>query len=225
MVQKLMNRIFQKIQRQFNRIFGKDLNYKKFWNDEYLKSKTSGPGSYGVLAEFKAEVINAFLANREISSVIEFGCGDGNQLAMIKYPRYLGFDVSRASIDLCSNKFKNDPSKSFMCYDPSSFINPSLFLKADLVVCLDVLYHIIDKEEFLLTLNSIFSCALKYVILYTTIDLYKSENYHYIKGSHGKHRDTIHYLGQFPEFKIDKVIKQRHPELSSADFILLSRGS
>src|SRR5437899_4317923 len=54
----------------------------------------SGLGSYDKLAEFKAEVLNGFVKENTIKSVIEYGCGDGNQLKFAEYPSYLGFDVS-----------------------------------------------------------------------------------------------------------------------------------
>jgi SAM-dependent methyltransferase len=216
-------RIFRRAHQLINHIFGKDLDYKDYWHKIYLNGETSGPGSYGELAEFKAEVINEFLEIHEISSVIEFGCGDGNQLSMIQYPKYLGLDVAKSSIDLCFDLFKNDPNKSFLWYQPGYLLNPALFLKADLVVCLDVLYHIIDDEDFENTLKHIFSCASKHVILYTTIDVHDKETYAYFKGSHGKHRDTMHYLSMFPDFKVEKTIPQKHPDLSSASFIFLTK--
>ena len=48
------------------------------------------------LAAFKAEVPNDFVRARGIDSVIEFGCGDGAQLALAEYPAYVGIDVSPA---------------------------------------------------------------------------------------------------------------------------------
>lgn len=39
---------------------------------------------------------NDFVRARGIDSVIEFGCGDGAQLALAEYPAYGGIDVSPA---------------------------------------------------------------------------------------------------------------------------------
>src|SRR5271157_5436589 len=46
-----------------------------FWENEYREGRTSGPGSYGRLAEFKAEILNEFVRTKNIRTVIEFGCG------------------------------------------------------------------------------------------------------------------------------------------------------
>ena len=66
----------------------------QYWDDRYRLAGNSGAGSYGRLADFKANVLNEFVAREKIASVVEFGCGDGNQLSLSRYPRYTGFDVS-----------------------------------------------------------------------------------------------------------------------------------
>jgi len=68
-------------------------------------------------ALFKAEVINAFVEDNAVESVIEFGCGDGNQLSLYKFPRYTGLDVSPHSIGKCQERFADDPSKTFHLRD------------------------------------------------------------------------------------------------------------
>lgn len=52
-------------------------DYKGYWEQTYQAGETSGRGSYGVLAEFKAEVVNGLIQRENIASIIEFGCGDG----------------------------------------------------------------------------------------------------------------------------------------------------
>ena len=77
----------------------------RYWARRYAAGGTSGEGSYGDLAAFKAEIMNEFVAANHISSVIEFGCGDGNQLALMRYPCYAGFDVSHQAVSLCLKRF------------------------------------------------------------------------------------------------------------------------
>ena len=52
----------------------------KYWENRYKAGGNSGSGSYSNLAIFKAEIINSFVKDNKIESVIEFGCGDGQQL-------------------------------------------------------------------------------------------------------------------------------------------------
>lgn len=51
-----------------------------YWERRYQSGKNSGAGSYSKLADFKANIINSFVLEHNITHVIEFGCGDGNQL-------------------------------------------------------------------------------------------------------------------------------------------------
>lgn len=69
----------------------------QYWEDRYAAGGTSGLGSTGTIAQFKAEVINDFVEDRRIQTLIEFGCGDGNQLALARYENYLGLDISKSA--------------------------------------------------------------------------------------------------------------------------------
>ena len=105
-----INKLYIKIRKKFiNLTFPGSLNY---WESRYRDGGTSGSGSFGRLAEFKANVINSFVQNNNIGSVIEFGCGDGNQLSLASYPSYIGLDTSHKAIELCKKRFKEDKSKS-----------------------------------------------------------------------------------------------------------------
>src|SRR5205085_12336730 len=86
---------------------------KNYWEGRYSAGGNSGVGSYGKFAEFKAAVINQFVAQHALRSVIEFGCGDGNQLMLARYPTYLGFDVSETAVATCRKLFAGDANKQF----------------------------------------------------------------------------------------------------------------
>ncbi|NQX67652.1 class I SAM-dependent methyltransferase [Paenibacillus alba] len=193
-------------------------DYIEFWNDNYSHGGDSGSGSYGLLAEFKSQIINDFIQEHQIESVIEFGCGDGNQLLTMSYSTYLGLDVAQSSIRLCKEKFKEDTTKSFMLYKPGLLVNRG-FIQADLVVCLDVLYHITDEEDFLSTLSNIFESAKKWVILYTKITTGLEPQ----EVATIQDRPILHHLMQHSDFSISHVIPQKYPELSSSHFIMLKK--
>ena len=90
----------------------------RFWERLYSEGGTSGTGSVGRLARFKAEVIQRLLAEHSVASVAELGCGDGRQLALIEYPDYTGLDVAPAAVELCRARFGDDPRKRFVLYEP-----------------------------------------------------------------------------------------------------------
>ena len=62
----------------------------EYWENRYSAGGHSGVGSYGSFAEFKADVLNQFVSTNRVQTVVEFGCGDGNQLSLAKYPKYIG---------------------------------------------------------------------------------------------------------------------------------------
>src|SRR5260370_40522100 len=119
-----------------------------YWERRYTHGGTSGVGSYGDLAKSKATFLNDFVRGHGIKSVVEFGCGDGNQLSLADYPSYVGLDVSRAAIGLCRQRFATDPSKSFFLYDGTCFADRGGVFAADLAISLDVIYHLIEDQVF-----------------------------------------------------------------------------
>src|SRR5947207_2716559 len=89
----------------------------EYWETRYADGGNSGAGSYEKFAAFKAEVLNDFVRTHGVQTVIEFGCGDGNQLSLAEYPTYTGFDISATAVTICRNRFAGDPSKTFRRVD------------------------------------------------------------------------------------------------------------
>lgn len=138
------------------------ISSKNYWINRYRMGENSGNGSYGLLAEYKANIINDFVKTNEINTIIEFGCGDGHQLTLAKYPHYLGYDISPDAIILCKKLFANDPYKSFDIMD--KYNNET----AELSLSLDVLYHLCEDDVFQTYMNTLFRSSSKYVIIYST---------------------------------------------------------
>ena len=135
---------------------------ERYWERRYRKGGDSGPGSYSHLAQFKALVLNRFVQENDIASVIEFGCGDGNQLALAAYPAYVGYDVSQAALTACRQRFGKDPAKQFFSvteYDGRS---------ADLALSLDVVFHLTEDSVFEDYMRRLFGAATRYVIVYSS---------------------------------------------------------
>ena len=51
-------------------------NSEEYWIQRYNSGGNSGAGSYSKLAEFKAEIINDYIKDNNITTIIEYGCGD-----------------------------------------------------------------------------------------------------------------------------------------------------
>lgn len=139
-----------------------------YWEQRYRAGGTSGAGAYGRLAEFKAKVLNRFVAEHEVASVIEFGCGDGNQLSLGRYPKYVGLDVSARAVALCRDRFRSDTLKSFYLCDTFSFSQQFPNLSADLSLSLDVIYHLVEDDVFSAYMHNLFDVSTRYVIIYSS---------------------------------------------------------
>lgn len=134
-----------------------------YWENRYYDGGNSGDGSGGLLAQHKADFINSFVATRHIQTVVEFGCGDGRQLALADYPDYLGLDVSPTALALCRDRFLGDRNKTFGSLPLTGSILPR-----DLALSLDVVFHLVEDAVYGKHLHDVFSAANRYVIVYTT---------------------------------------------------------
>jgi SAM-dependent methyltransferase len=202
-------------------------NSLNYWNDRYNRGRTSGAGSYGRLAEFKAETINGFIQDNAILSVAELGCGDGNQLGLLECPKYLGIDVSKKAIATCAEKYGQDHSKDFILYDPKYFSNRQGFIKADLVLSLDVIYHLVEDNVYEGYMNLLFQLANRFVIIYSS----NNEELNDSKTPrHMKHRKFTQWIEEQEEKNISFIshIPNKYPLIADpqnetfADFYILA---
>jgi hypothetical protein len=187
----------------------------RYWERNYARGGTSGGGSYGALADAKAEFLNAFVRERGVSSVTEFGCGDGNQLSLADYPRYVGLDVSPTAIDLCRRRFIDDPTKSFFRYDGSCFIDRGGIFSADLILSLDVIYHLVEDGIFDTYMTHLFAAAKLYVVVYATNTEIKET------APHVRHRLFTAWVAEnCPEWQLEQVARGPSSAPGRADFFV-----
>jgi SAM-dependent methyltransferase len=137
-----------------------------YWERRYATGGTSGPGSYGHLADGKAVFLNELVRTNGIRSVLEFGCGDGNQLSLADYPGYVCLDVSRTAVQLCVRRFAGDPTKSFYLYDSDCFADKARLFTADLVLSLDVVQHLTDDRSFNAYMRDLFAASARFIVIY-----------------------------------------------------------
>ena len=173
-----------------------------YWESRYVAGGNSGAGSYNRLAQFKAKIINNFVYEKSIKTVIEWGHGDGNQLMLAKYPNYLGYDVSQEAVKRCRTLFANDTTKRFVWSGGKDFVNEN---RAELVLSLDVIYHLVEDEVYELYMERLFESSEKYVIIY-------SSNYDEPRVNHVRHRHFTKYVEkEMPEWRLIKEIKNEFP--------------
>ena len=193
---------------------------EEYWEERYAGGGNSGCGSGGKLAEFKAEVINLFVDEHGIQTVIEFGCGDGNHISLANYPTYLGLDVSATAISLCREKFASDKSKAF------KLMREYEGEEAELALSLDVIYHLVEDDLFEKYMHSLFSAAEVYVLIYSS----DTDDNKGFEGSYVKHRKFTGWVSENVRgWDLTLHIPNRYPyqgnwrEESFADFFIYEK--
>lgn len=173
---------------------------KNYWEGRYKRGGNSGQGSHDLDSiTFKADYVNELIQNNEVKTVVEVGCGDGNQLRLLSgYEKYVGYDISETIVKKCTNNFSNDDSKEFMT-------DVNQLPKSDLALSLDVIYHLVEDDVFTDYMDKVFSLG-DIVCLYTT----NAENSSAV--SHVKHRNVEKYVADnFNEFElVDKTPFSKH---------------
>ena len=102
------------------------------------------------------------MTRHDIKSVIELGCGDGNQLHYANYPSYLGIDISPAAIAQCAVTFAADSSKKFM------LLGDYRGEQAELALSLDVIYHLVEDQVFDQYMRTLCRSASRFLIIYSS---------------------------------------------------------
>jgi SAM-dependent methyltransferase len=195
----------------------------EYWENRYRAGNNSGKGSYGELAAFKAEVINAFVAEMDVQSVIEFGCGDGNQLSLATYPKYVGYDVSAKAVDMCKSAFAHDPTKTFWLVDDYQGE------QADLTISLDVLFHLVEDDVFEAYMQRLFDASRRFVVVYCSdVDQPIQK-----RSPHVRHRNFSTWVARHaPSFQLISKVENRYRDgrktrqghSSPSDFFIYGRS-
>lgn len=196
------------------------ISSSNYWEQRYQKGGNSGSGSYNRLAQFKAAVLNDFVAQNSIESVIEFGSGDGAQLALARYPLYTGVDVSHSVIQKTRQKFNTVPNVRFM---HTSELTDSV--TAELSLSLDVIYHLVEDDVFDEYMRRLFDAAERFVIIYA------SNSEMFSPSAHVRHRKFTQWIDvERSDYQLLRVIPNPYPysekdpnNTSFADFYIFER--
>lgn len=199
-----------------------DFSSAGYWENRYAESGNSGDGSYGRLAEFKARTINRIIAGKNIRSAIEFGCGDGNNLALYQINDYTGIDVSKTAVEMCARKFKERPCQ---------FKTLEQYLAGphrlhDIALSIDVIFHLVEDDIYQQYMERLFDAASRHVLIYSSC-----VNFHQTR--HVRHRNFIHWVAaNRPQWTLEAVFPNEFPApdllanvpgTSFADFYLYAR--
>ena len=135
-------------------------NSSKYWESRYAAGGNSGAGSRGHLAQYKADFLNTFFEQHSISTVVEWGAGDGYQAGLLQIEHYTGLDVSTTAVAHCRQLHVRSPHLHFYG------VNEVNSISAQVALSLDVLYHLIENRVYKAYLDRLFASAQLYVVIY-----------------------------------------------------------
>ena len=190
----------------------------QYWEARYRAKGTSGAGSTGRLALFKAGFVNRFIADNQVGSAIDLGCGDGSQLALFELPAdYVGVDAAPTAVAACAARY---PGRRFVSLDAASDLPP-----AELTLSLDVIYHLTEDAIFADYTRMLFAKATRFVLLYA------SNTDSSWPSAHVRHRRfTDHLAATEPDWRLLALLPNPFPfdhlrpdETSFADFFVYGR--
>jgi 2-polyprenyl-3-methyl-5-hydroxy-6-metoxy-1,4-benzoquinol methylase len=156
---------------------------RDFWNTRYARGSTSGAGSAGPEAQWKVEQIIRACGRRRIETVLDLGCGDGRlgRAVVDRLPgvSYLGVDQAPAALELARQVAAAGMEYAQGDLTEGAEAPESELHQADLVLCLDVLFHLESAERHAAAIASIcrFFRRLAIVAAWNPaiVDLYKGE--------------------------------------------------
>lgn len=163
-------------------------------------------------------MINAFVADNGVASVLDLGCGDGNLLSMLDVPDYVGVDVSSTALACCITR---SPRYRFLPLDAVDAVAP-----AELALCIDVIFHLVEDDAFARTRQALFAHATRFVLVYASnVDADWP-------APHVRHRRfTDHVAAAFSDWWLLAHLPNPYPfdpcrpaETSFADFFVYGRG-
>ena len=131
----------------------------RYWDNHYNKGGSSGEGDTNESRYWKMDILYDY-GMRYNNSVIDVGCGDMEFWREFPVINFTGIDVSRNIILKNRKKF---PKYNFYCADSSR----PLIISANYVICFDMLFHIMDTTDYIMTLDNLAYYTQQKLFIYT----------------------------------------------------------
>lgn len=170
-------------------------NVQNYWENRYKNGGNSGWGSHNESSvSFKKDYVNNLILELGIKTVVELGCGDGNQLSFFEnYDTYTGYDISNDIITKCIKKFSGDDTKSFTSDINNLAKNGN---KYDIALSLDVVYHLVEDSVYESYMHVLFGLS-------DNICIFGTDNDNAVSAIHVKNRKISEFVTKhYPNFKL-----------------------
>jgi SAM-dependent methyltransferase len=131
-----------------------------YWDTRYRDGGASGKGSVGSARRWKWRVIRRCVPDVHKRRVLDVGCGDVSFLEGRRFESYLGIDASPTVIQ--KNR-KRRPDLRFEVLDAADSPLPN----ANVVFCMDVLFHIMRDVDYEAILENLGRAAQEWLFVAT----------------------------------------------------------
>jgi ubiquinone/menaquinone biosynthesis C-methylase UbiE len=165
----------------------------EYWDKRYSSGGKSGIGSIGVERKWKWNTIDSYVET--LDDVLDVGCGDISFWENRDCEKYIGIDISETIIQ--KNRLER-PDWTFICKNAKNRIEN---LSKDVVLCLDVLFHIMNDTQYREILENLCYYSQKYIIIhtwhknpFTEINLLKKFTRNIFKLQFGKSMEALKML-------------------------------
>lgn len=129
------------------------------WNKHYNNGGMSGePDFYTFMWIWKLKILNEY-CNMKTDSFIDVACGDLQFWNSSLPQNYIGIDISSSIIQKNKTLF---PHANFIISNATIPLN----ISADNVICFNVLYHIIDDDEYKQILYNVKKYSNKHIFIF-----------------------------------------------------------
>jgi len=137
-----------------------------YWEERYQEGGPSNTGQVVESYRWMWSVIKKYDPHPE--DIIDVGCGDLTFWKGRDCLNYLGIDISPT---ILKKNWKERPNWKFNCQDAATPISSS----AKTVLCFNVLFHIVDDEDYLRIIENLTKATEKLLFIFTwTRDPYRT---------------------------------------------------
>lgn len=173
----------------------------EYWDKRYRGGTNSGEGSRGSYRKWKWKSIKRYV-NVKDKNVLDVGCGDLAFLKGRKFGSYLGFDISPYMI--AKNRGLR-PGLEFAVKDVT--VLDKDLPQFDVVLCMDLLFHIMDESGFVRLLENLNRWAGEWLFVINWSENPLAPNI--TDGEFQYYRNLTQYLDKLPALRLLNVVKKR----------------
>ncbi len=129
-----------------------------YWDSRYSQPVSTGASTSGLAREWMWRVLSAYVG--EIDDVVDVGCGDLLFVDDHNFRRYIGIDVSESVV---ARNRRHRPEWNFIASSSSTRQD----VNARIVLCIEMLYHVMDESEYVSTIDNLAAYADEWLFVST----------------------------------------------------------